>query len=866
MTRNTLYSLLLLPCLLFSVLFAQNPVVNDPEVEAYKSEAVQLVSFLQFLMNTVGDPNSTARDKETIIQNSFSKVFKNAQVQIEDDLIEGRSVITQKDVQAYLKDIDFFYKEATFELNIEKVEDQINDFGEMFLLISMSRHLKGITHEGVAVNSVKPRFIEVNIDEAMRDMKIASFYTTKLSRDEELSEWWMGLAFDWQSLFSKELNFGVDMGMKELRQRIDTVYLEDSVLMDIRTVSMLSKHTISELEKLMLVDELDISDNPSLTDLNALAKLSHLKKLDVSGTQIRDISPIRNLTRLEVFNCSNSLIQDISPLQYAINLRELNANQTRIKSLSVLEKLPNLTHLDVSNTPLVNMGALVGLVGLKELNLSKTGIDDIAELATLKNLQRLDLQGTNLSGLFGVGEMSSLKELNIESTPLIDLNPLRAAQNLEVLYADQSGINSLTPLSGLRNLRKVYCDNTAITEEDAQSFMRKNPKILVISGSANLQDWWKGMSPIWKEVFRKQLPFEDEPGRDQLQVLVNAEKLSLRDMRQIRSLEPVQAMRNLKEINLSNSGVLDLKPLAELTSLEYIYADSSSISDLSPLESLAKLKEITFSNTSVASLEPLRSLFNLELINADYTSIRSILPVKGLLSLKQMYCQDSEIKDTEAKEFLTRIPKCLLIYRTSRLEEWWEKTPLAWKSYFRTIEYLEDNPDAETLHALTQKRSLNIQGNMEIRDFYPLNAFIVLEELSFTKTRISDLRHLSTLTSLKVLDCSQNPISDLGPLAYLQELHTLSFNNTPLAKLDPISRLTQLKTLKCAGTQIKDLDPLSSLRELQNLDISNTSVRSLKALQPLFDLQTLTCFNTKLSDAKVQKFKQAHPTTEVVHY
>jgi len=866
MTRNTFYTFLILPCLLCSVLFAQKPVVNDPEVEAYKSEAAELVSFLQFIMNTIGSAESTARDKETIIKDSYAKIFKNAQVQIEDDLIEDRSVITQKDVQAYLKDIDFFYKEASFEFSVENIEDKLNQYGEMYLLISMSRHLKGITHEGKKVNSVKPRFIEVNIDESMRDMKVVSMYTTKLSRDEELSEWWMGLPFDWQSLFSNTLNFGPEMGMQEMRQRTDTVYLQDSDLIDVRTISMLSQTTIQELEKLMIIDELDISDNPSLTDLNAISKLSNLRKLNISGTQIRDLGPVRNLTRLEVLDCSNSLVQDISPLQYAINLKELYASQTRIRDLAVFKGLRELTRVDLSYTPLQRFDGLAYLSGLKNLNLSYTAIRDVSALAGLKNLEKLDLGGTELSILQPGQEFSALKELNIEATPLMDLSALRTAHQLEILRADKSGITSLAPLKDLRSLRKIYCDSTAISEPAAQAFMRNNPEVLVISGSATLLDWWRKLPPAWKVVYRKLLPLDQEPGRDQLQIIVNAERLDLSGMRQIRSLEAVEIMKNLKEINFRNSSVLDLKPLSGFTTLEIINADSSSISDLLPLASLENLKELTFSYTSVASLEPLRKLQNLEVINADYTSVKSILVAKDIKSLKQLYCDGSEIKDNEAREFLNRAPGCLLIYKSEQLKQWWQKVPLAWKSYFRSIEYVEDNPDEETLHVLTQKRSLRIESNSEIMDFYPLSPFLVLEELSFSKTRISDLRHLSTLLSLKSLNCSQNPISDLSPIAYLQNLQTLSFDNTPLEKLDPIARLTNLKTLTCSGTQIKDLDPLSTLINLEKLDISNTSVRSLKPLQTLFELKSLTCFNTRLSDGKIQKFKSAHPNTEVIYY
>ena len=68
------------------------------------------VRFLEFLLNTLGDAQSSARDKDVIIRESYLKIFRDGKVQIEDDLLADRKVVTNKDVQAYLKDIEFFIK------------------------------------------------------------------------------------------------------------------------------------------------------------------------------------------------------------------------------------------------------------------------------------------------------------------------------------------------------------------------------------------------------------------------------------------------------------------------------------------------------------------------------------------------------------------------------------------------------------------------------------------------------------------------------------------------------------------------------------------------------------------------------------
>ena len=106
----------LLFCLLIFTGFqsqAQNLVSasTEPDVESYKPKVQDLIEFLEYALNTIGDPETPARDKNVIITQSYLKAFKDEKVQVEDDLNENRDMITHKNVQAYLSDVDFFFKE-----------------------------------------------------------------------------------------------------------------------------------------------------------------------------------------------------------------------------------------------------------------------------------------------------------------------------------------------------------------------------------------------------------------------------------------------------------------------------------------------------------------------------------------------------------------------------------------------------------------------------------------------------------------------------------------------------------------------------------------------------------------------------------
>jgi internalin A len=55
-------------------------------------------------------------------------------------------------------------------------------------------------------------------------------------------------------------------------------------------------------------------------------------------------------------------------------------------------------------------------------------------------------------------------------------------------------------------------------------------------------------------------------------------------------------LSKLAGISLSNRQIVDLQPLADLTSLNILYLDSNQISDLNPLAGLSKLTSLYLNN------------------------------------------------------------------------------------------------------------------------------------------------------------------------------------------------------------------------------------------------------------------------------
>ncbi|MDZ7646701.1 MAG: hypothetical protein U5K54_05685 [Cytophagales bacterium] len=106
-TRRSLTLLILLLTCLCSLHAQKNQKKEEsPEHDKVKN----MISFLKFMLNTLGSSKTSARDKEVLVTESYAKIFRDSKVQIEDDLAAKRDVITNKDVPAYLKDVDFFLR------------------------------------------------------------------------------------------------------------------------------------------------------------------------------------------------------------------------------------------------------------------------------------------------------------------------------------------------------------------------------------------------------------------------------------------------------------------------------------------------------------------------------------------------------------------------------------------------------------------------------------------------------------------------------------------------------------------------------------------------------------------------------------
>ncbi len=853
------YILTVLAILLFGKLtYGQDNPEKDKMAE-YEAEVRQIVSFLEFSMNVLGDPNVTAKDKDVIINESYAKIFLDEKVQIEDDLDENRDVVTNKDVQAYLKDVDFFFKEVKFEFNIIDVANDKNPEGQLFFTIKLMRNLKGITVEDDSINSDKERYIEVNVNEEDKDIKIASIYTTKLSRDEELTYWWADLDNEWKTLLGVDIEIREGLILSEIQEFSDSTYvIDDQQITD-------SIRIIDYVKIAAGKEAINLSGSKIITDLKPLDELKNLKKLDISSSDIVDLFPIRNLTTIEYLNCSNTMVENLNPLKYSKSLKELFLSNTPVTSIMVIENFSQLETLHLEQTVIDSLPSIDKLVNLKELNCASTNLVTLDSIKYLKSLEIIDFSKTSVEHLEPISNLEHLKEIVLNETSVVTLEPLKASTSIEVLNFENTKIDDLNALSGIKSLKTIYADDSGIDMEDFINFNKVNPEVDIIFISDELFEFWEDLDAAWDQVIETKLNFPDTISRKQIHEILKIKELSVKGNSEIVGLHPLKYMPMLESLDISNTSISDLTPIKSLGSLKILNGSASKVDDLLPLKELVSLQNINFEHTEINDISSLAGLLQIDTLRFSDTKVKDVSALNEMENFNIAYFENSLVTDEDVVGLSYDENSSNVIYKTEKLRAWWGNMDDEWQNIFRTSNNLSTRPSSEELHQLAGKRAIDVEST-KLSNLGPISEFIRLQKLSFADSHITSLYSLVSIKRLEELRCPRNPISDIEALSSLKKLKVLDLENTQIKDLNPIRSLTDLRELKFSGTNVKDLSPVSRLENLEVLEFSKTRIKQIKALSNLENLKVLKCYNNKIQAKRIEEFKAKNPECDVVFY
>ena len=281
---------------------------------------------------------------------------------------------------------------------------------------------------------------------------------------------------------------------------------------------------------------------------------------------------------------------------------------------------------------------------------------------------------------------------------------------------------------------------------------------------------------------------------------------------------------NVRRLDLERSGVVDLKPLAELP-LQALDIRETSVTDLSPLRStvLGQAMRIRLWRSKVADFSPIAGCVNLELFDAADMVITDLSFLKGMKLTRSCSpaprCRTSRswpaCRWSGSISSAPRSPTSRRCSSARRSRAW--ASPRIRRTSNRSAPVETGATLLLRFRRHPRQVRLPILGRLRGRR--------ALDRLAPTGEHHVQAGRLADKSWEVILD--DQPITDLSLLKG-GSITQLSIMRMPVADLSPL-RGMKLKALKMSGSKVTDLSPIKGM-PLTSVNISGTEVRDLTPL------------------------------------
>lgn len=269
----------------------------------------------------------------------------------------------------------------------------------------------------------------------------------------------------------------------------------------------------------------------------------------------------------------------------------------------------------------------------------------------------------------------------------------------------------------------------------------------------------------------------------------------------IKSLEDLQWLPNLKELTLVNeksinniSAVFNQKKLTSLT-LRECNVPKDMLTRFSEFESLEYLD---LSGNNIDDIEFIKEIKGLIGLSLGNNNIKDLSPLEGLLSLAKLDVSNNDFKN------ISVLQKLYLI------------------------------------------KDLNLSGN-SLKNLNDLAVNTKIETLNVSNCNLKSLSGVKRLTSLKKLDASGNAISDFGDIKGCAGFDYLNLSNNGIASLSFVEGLS-VKELDLSQNSIKSVKSLQNTRGLEKLNLSKNNISDIKYLASLEDISILNLADNSITE------------------
>ena len=245
--------------------------------------------------------------------------------------------------------------------------------------------------------------------------------------------------------------------------------------------------------------------------------------------------------------------------------------------------------------------------------------------------------------------------------------------------------------------------------------------------------------------------------------------------------------------------------VAEMATLERLYANGKDIRDLRGLEFATNLEVLEIRDNLVSDLSPVAGLTQLGVLRIQGNKISDISPLTELKSLGALEIYDNEISDISPLAGFTN---------------------LHWLSMYNNP-VSDLSPLANLKHLSGIRVSVKPPGNLS-----PLAELINLEDIYYwgSGEPVPDLSPLTKLPKLAKIDIGSGSKVDLSPLSELTTVKELWLPDCGISNLSFLEKLTTLERANLGRNNISDISTLSALPNLKWLDLSRNQISDFSPL------------------------------------
>ena len=244
------------------------------------------------------------------------------------------------------------------------------------------------------------------------------------------------------------------------------------------------------------------------TDLDRIAALSRLERLDLAHTRVTDLGmqrlkDLRNVRELNLFYCELVTDEGLAAVKTWPRIERLDFRGTKVtdNTLALIAGKDSIRSLDIGFAEVTDSGLqhLVKLKGLRELAIGGNKMTEVGleVLRALPNLTYLDISGKQRTdsglwfvgvtdiGLDPVGSLAKLESLNLSGTQvsakgLEKLQGLKQLARLDLHGAKRVADSVVPVLSAMPALRWVDLYETGVTAAAREALRKSRPGLTVL--------------------------------------------------------------------------------------------------------------------------------------------------------------------------------------------------------------------------------------------------------------------------------------------------------------------------------------------------------------------------------------------------